>query len=172
MLLKQSTVVDEGFPLLDSDVLTSVAFGKQGAYSLSNKETFIGSYKALVCDDDALLENLVSPNPLVDSGHIITLNKEGGNIFHPYTGKNAKITRDGRIWKVWLHDIARLGEDNTTLHHNESCASVNAFRGSTNTVTTSFREALIDLHERLAHASTEAMCNAVSGSNPHGSKIL
>lgn len=166
MLLKQSTVVDEGFPLLDSDVLTSVAFGKQGAYSLSNKETFIGSYKALVCDDDALLENLVSPNPLVDSGHIITLNKEGGNIFHPYTGKNAKITRDGRIWKVWLHDIARLGEDNTTLHHNESCASVNAFRGSTNTVTTSLREAVIDLHERLAHASTEAMCNAVSGSKP------
>ena len=43
---------------------TNIIFGKEGAYSISNNETLIGSYKALVCDDNALLKNLVSPNPL------------------------------------------------------------------------------------------------------------
>ena len=164
MLLRKSAVINGGFPLLDSKSLTSVAFGKQGAFSISSKETLIGSYKALVCDDDALIENLISPNPLVDSGHIITLSNKGGYIYNPTTGENAEIKRDGPRWKVWLHDIARLS--NTQTINNTQYSTINAFRGSTSAVTTSLRDAVIDLHERLAHANVEVMCNAVSGSKP------
>ena len=164
MMLKRSTVIDGGYPLLDSSIPTHITFGKEGACSMSDKETMIGSYKALVCDDNSLLENLVSPNPLVDSGHVITLHKKGGLIQHPITGQSATILREGPRWKVWLNDIHRLSLKNypTDIINDDT----HAFKCSTTTLTLSERENVIELHERLAHASVEAMCNAVSGSKP------
>ena len=165
MLLKRSAVIDGGYPLVRSSSPTHITFGKEGAYSISNNETLIGSYKALVCDDNALLENLVSPNPLVDSGHIITLHKNGGIIQHPHTGRAARIMRDGPRWKVWLHDIKTLSDNNNDLNIN-TIANLNAYSRTTRTISLSERKKIIDLHERLAHASVDAMCNAVSGSKP------
>ena len=167
MLLKKSAVIDGGYPLVRSSSPTHITFGKEGAYSMSNNETLIGSYKALVCDDNALLENLVSPNPLVDSGHIVTLHKNGGMIQHPYTGRSAKILRDGPRWKVWLHDIKNLSVKKDDLEYALTENNTpHAFRSSTTTITQTERDNVIELHERLAHASVETMCNALCGSRP------
>ena len=70
--------------------------------------------------------------------------------------------RDGPRWKVWLHEIKTLSDNNNDLNIN-TIANVNAYSCTTRTIPLSEREKVIDLHERLAHASVEAMCNAISG---------
>ena len=78
----------------------------------TNKVTKIGNFDAII--SNTLVEDLMSANPLVDSGHTITLDRHGGVILHPGTGKHIPIIRDGLRWKVLLSDIIYLTTESSS----------------------------------------------------------
>ena len=133
-----------------------------GHSETADRITTIGGIEVIVTE--GLVEDLLSVNPLVDSGHMITLNRQGGVIVHTTTGKEVPIVRQGLGWKVLLSDIVDLTTDVPSDINPQTVTSV--FSGRVMTVNTSQRVTIIELHERMGHPSKDVMCDAIRGRNP------
>jgi hypothetical protein len=58
-----------------------------------------------VVPDRAIIEDLVSPGDIVDSGCVIYQDKFGGVISNPTTGAAIDIHRKGTKWTIWMKDL-------------------------------------------------------------------
>ena len=92
-MIRSTTAAGSGYTVLDNSLNTRIVFGN-GTSTSTSSSTVIGSMPALVVSR-GLTEDLVSANPLVDSGHTIALRKGGGVIQNDLTGRLAPIIREG-----------------------------------------------------------------------------
>lgn len=67
---------------------------------------------ALVVDE--LNDNLLSPNPLVDSHSTVTLDSSGGTITNPNNDEYIPIYRTNNSWRVFLSDVEDY-DDNPSI---------------------------------------------------------
>ena len=102
---------------------TAVMFGN-GQTSVTHDHASIGELPAIVCDDNDLKEDLVSVNPLLDSGYKLTMESEFGTLFNEETQQTIHVRRDGPRWSVDLRDLAQAGLHDPKLESNVR------FRGS------------------------------------------
>jgi hypothetical protein len=124
--------------------------------------TELGNYSALVLPDKDLDEDLVSTNPFLEAGFNLTMTAQGGKLWHPETGEEVGVRRDGPCWMVDLEDIARL-KTPRIREKLEKKLSVGAFKANAvraKESPVSLRDRVLRLHERMGHAGMEAMCKA------------
>ena len=112
-----------------------------------------------------LQEDLLSVNPLLDIGFKLTMDKNRGLLLNESTGVKIHVQRQGRRWAVDLEDLSRAMRIDPKLKDSriEEIVQANAV---INRDSKSLRERVIQLHERMGHPNTEAMCAAVEGDSP------
>jgi hypothetical protein len=140
---------------------TDVLFGNKGVVSTS-VVTPLGNFSALVLPDKDLEEDLVSTNPFLAAGFNLTMNAEGGKLWHPETGEEVGIRIEGPCWLVDLEDIARL-KTSSVREKLETQLNTRAFKADVaraRAPVTSLRDRVLRLHERMGHAGLDAMCRA------------
>ena len=116
-----------------------------------------------MCEDRNLQEDLISVNPLLDAGYRLTMEGNHGTLTNDEAGSSISVVREGARWSVDLRNLASatMTEPSSNDYSNirdtvEAYAVINADSKS-------LRLRVISLHERLGHANTEAMCDAVGG---------
>jgi hypothetical protein len=159
-------VNDLKYKINQSPILTKIIFGNN-TNTFTNKVTLCGTMPASVVANKFLADNLVSANPLIDSGNIILLNSKGGYIYNPETGRQANITREGPRFIVWLQDIEQLTkEPNSDTSFPTDGDTISAYSNRIIKLTSTIEEKVIWLHEVTGHVDKNSMCKAISGSNP------
>ena len=133
---------------------------------MTHDHASIGELPAIVCDDNDLKEDLVSVNPLLDSGYKLTMESEFGTLFNEETQQTIHVRRDGPRWSVDLRDLAQAVLHDPKLESNPGVTELVQANAVMNTIPASIRDKVISLHERMGHANTEAMCAAISGDSP------
>jgi Reverse transcriptase (RNA-dependent DNA polymerase) len=136
-----------------------------GTSALSDTIVRFGAFDAHMLSDEHLEEDLISTNPFLDSGYILSMSKDGGTLVHPETGETVKVYKEGPRWMVDLEDVAKLrvGPCKARLEAvlNGECLTSYARAVS---ISLSQRQRVIDLHNRMGHAAQEVMCKAVDPS--------
>ena len=72
---------------------TAVMFGN-GQTSIARDHTSIGTLPAIVCHDKDLKEDLISVNPLLDSGFTLTMESGYGTLFNEETQRTIHVKRE------------------------------------------------------------------------------
>ena len=90
ILLRRSTVEANDFPSANGPP-TAVIFGN-GNTSVTHDHASIGPLPAIVCNDNDLKEDLVSVNPLLDSGYKLTMESGYETLFHEETQQTIHVT--------------------------------------------------------------------------------
>jgi hypothetical protein len=139
---------------------TAVVFGN-GTSAITDTVMELGPHEAHVLEDEDLHLDLISTNPFLSSGFILTMTKDGGSLRHPETGEVVKVYKEGPRWLVDLEDIRALRPGNCKKKL-EYCLSdicqVNYTRSVCSAL--SQRQRVLDLHNRMGHAATEVKCTA------------
>ena len=176
-LIRTSTAQAAGLVTQSSTQVTYIK-GFSGETVSTNQYTSIGTMEALVSPE--LAADLVSVNPLVDSGLTVTLDRHGGCICNKATGYCIPVHRTDTRWTVWLSDIARVTSDTSNVltqstdamycHQCEDSTtnanSIDAYAARTVPITPTIRQLVIQLHNAMGHQNAATMCQAVSGQNP------
>ena len=144
---------------------TEIIFGN-GHSTVTSTRTRIGELEALVCEDNVLQEDLLSVNPLLDSGFKLTMDKDKGLLINEATGARIHVQRQGKRWAVDLEDLALATRADPKLQDNEAIQEMVQANAVINRDPKSVRDLVMHLHERLGHPNTEAMCSAVEGDSP------
>ena len=144
---------------------TKIVFGN-GQSTVTDKKTNIGPIEAIVCPDNVLQEDLLSINPFMDIGFKLTLDKDEGTLFNESTGVRIHVRREGKKWSVDLEDLAEAMRRHPCLESSEAVNELVKAAAVVNREPTSIRDRVIQLHERMGHPNTEAMCAAVDGDSP------
>ena len=137
-----------------------------GQTSITRDHTSIGTLPAIVCRDRDLKEDLISVNPLLDSGYTLTMESGYGTLFNKETQQTIHVKRDGPRWSVDLRDLAQAVSAQPDLAGNPAIDQLVQAHAVINTEPASVRDKVISLHERMGHAHAEAMCTAISGDSP------
>ena len=98
ILLRKSTVSARGMEP-ERGLDTEIIFGN-GHSTVTSTRTRIGELEALVCEDNVLQEDLLSVNPLLDSGFKLTMDKDKGLLINEATGARIHVQRQGKRWAV------------------------------------------------------------------------
>ena len=131
-----------------------------GQTTTTNRQTNLGGLPAIVCEDRNLQEDLISVNPLLDAGYRLTMEGNHGTLTKDEAGSSISVVREGARWSVDLRNTEPSSNDYSNIRDTvEAYAVINADSKS-------LRLRVISLHERLGHANTEAMCDAVGGEDP------
>ncbi len=144
---------------------TAVMFGN-GQTSVTRDHASIGELPAIVCNDRDLKEDLISVNPLLDSGFVLTMESDHGILFNEKTQQTIHVKRQGPRWSIDLHDLAQAVSVQPDLESNPAITELVQANAVMNTIPASIRDKVISLHERMGHAHAEAMCTAISGDSP------
>ena len=86
-----------------------------GNTSVTHDHASIGPLPAIVCNDNDLMEDLVSVNPLLDSGYKLTMESGYGTLFNEETQQTIHVKRQGPRWSIDLQDLAQAVSNNLTL---------------------------------------------------------
>ena len=144
---------------------TEIIFGN-GHSTVTDKKTTIGDVEALICEDGILQEDLLSVNPLLDIGFKLTMNKSSDLLHNEETGATIHVQREGKRWAVDLEDLASAMKANPDLIENPAMDELVKANAVVHRDPKSIRDQVIQLHERMGHPNTEAMCAAVEGDTP------
>ena len=164
ILLRKSTVDSQGL-ISTQAPNTEIIFGN-GHSTVTDKKTTIGDVEALICEDGILQEDLLSVNPLLDIGFKLTMNKSSGLLHNEETGATIHVQREGKRWAVDLEDLASAMKANPDLIENPAMDELVKANAVVHRDPKSIRDQVIQLHERMGHPNTEAMCAAVEGDTP------
>ena len=126
----------------------------------------LGQLEAIVCADKDLHEDLVSVNPLLDKGFRLTMESDRGVLVNDQTGVSIGVNRHGAKWSVDLDDLAAASASIPNLETHEDLQKIVQAKAVIYSIPKSIREKVVSLHERLGHANTEAMCDAIGGDSP------
>lgn len=101
---------------------------------------------------------------MVNTGHTVTIHKNYALIKSPYITDIYKIFRsDDGLWRTDINNLLSWLDNKPA---NDSTSSILANSGRLSNVQyTSIHKDVYDLHERMGHASADAMCVALHG-NP------
>ena len=93
------------------------------------------------------------------------MDKNRGFLLNENTGVKIHVQRQGKRWAVDLEDLSRAMRVDPKLDDSriEEMVQANAV---INQDSKSVRDRVIQLHERMGHPNTEAMCAAVEGDSP------
>ena len=163
-MLRESTVRSQGLST-SARPTTTIMFGN-GHTSSTDRQAQLGDLEAIVCSDTDLNEDLISVNPLLDKGFKLTMESDSGELRNESTGVSIGVRRSGAKWSVDLDDLAAASATIPDLERSESLRSILQANAAIYSIPKSIREKVISLHERLGHASTEAMCDALGGEFP------
>lgn len=105
-------------------------------------------------------------NPLLDHGYKLTLNRNEGQLHNLTTGSTIHVRRTGRKWAVDLEDLAHAVNGSPQLQYHHAVQDMVQVDAVVTNTPKSIREQVLELHERLGHPNTEAMCQAVEGPSP------
>jgi len=144
--LRNSTAVKQLELQLEnlSNNTTVVVFGNGSETPISSAAHLTPSIPAMVLPDNTLVEDLISPNPIVDLGYRIVLEKDEGWIERDNI-RVITLRREQLKWLVNLHDLKCL---NAKIVKKEAIP---------NTV----KDEVILLHRRMGHPSAKTMKAAV-----------
>ena len=145
--LTESTVVDKlDLPVTVNTDSTIVVFGNGNEVQCSSSAPITPSIPAFVLKDKDLIEDLISPNAIVDLGYRIILEGEGG-----------WIERDGEIAMTlkreqlkWLINLSEM-----------KCLNARIVKRDDHTFTQNTRDIVLLLHRRMGHPSTKTMKSAI-----------
>jgi hypothetical protein len=101
-----------------------------------------------VVDDSNLLENHISANPIVDSGHDVLLTQHGGMIYRS-NEPVIPIIRNGATWSINIRQLSNLDTKRTTCFVTQA------------SLKSSIQIKVLNLHERMGHAHPEIMAKAI-----------
>ena len=163
-ILRRSTAEANNFPSAVGPP-TAVVFGN-GSSSIARDHVTIGQLPAIVCDDNDLQEDLISINPLLDSGFKLTIEANHGVLVNDSTQQTIHVRRDGSRWSVDLQDLANATSVQPQLEANSAVTEMVQANAVLYAEPSSIRDKVISLHERMGHAHMEAMCDAISGDSP------
>ena len=164
ILLRESTVDAQGLPK-QATALTEIIFGN-GHSTVANRKTRLGPIEAIICPDNTLQEDLLSINPFIDIGFKLNLSHNEGTLYHDSTGATIHVKREGKKWSVDLEDLAEAMRLYPNISETERINELVKAAAVVNKDPASLRDRVIQLHERLGHPHTEAMCAAVEGNSP------
>ena len=164
ILLRQSTASAQGWKPQKASS-TEIIFGN-GHSTVTDQKTRIGELDALVCKDNALQEDLLSVNPLLDIGFKLTMDKDKGTLSNEATGVKIHVQRQGKKWAVDLEDLSKAMRANPELEKSQAVDEMVQAYAVINREPKSTRDQVLHLHERMGHPNTEAMCAAVDGDQP------
>ena len=157
-MLRESTARSQGLHTTPRPE-TTIIYGN-GQSSTTHQQTRLGQLEAIVCPDQDLHEDLISVNPLLDQGFRLTMQADRGELVNDERGTS--IAR----WSVDLDDLAAASASIPELNESAQLLPVVQAKAVIYSIPKSIREKVISLHERLGHANTEAMCDALSGDSP------
>ena len=160
-MLRQSTASAQGWKP-EKASSTEIIFGN-GHSTVTDQKTRIGELDALVCKDNALQEDLLSVNPLLDIGFKLTMDKDKGTLSNESTGVKIHVQRQGKKWAVDLEDLSKAMRANPELEKSQAVDEMVQAYAVINREPKSTRDQVLHLHERMGHPNTEAMCAAVDG---------
>ena len=126
----------------------------------------IGELPAIVCNERDLKEDLISVNPLLDAGFVLTMESDHGILFNEKTQQTIHVKRQGSRWSIDLQDLAQAVSAQPDLESNPAITELVQANAVMNTIPASIRDEVISLHERMGHAHAEVMCTAISGDSP------
>ena len=166
ILLTESTGMSLNYHTKTVDPVTIVFGNNTTAKTTTAIE--VGNYPALICKDVDLGDNLISVNPFLDNGFQLLLTKDYGHLLHPPTGEKVALHSDGIGWLVNIEDIAALNIGPIKTQADTTLQEYFAQRAKTSSKLplSGLRQRVIQLHERMGHASMESMCKAITGSAP------
>ena len=164
ILLRESTVRSQGLPT-SSRPATTIIFGN-GQSSSTYQQAQLGQLEAIVCADKDLHEDLISVNPLLDKGFTLTMDADQGQLVNNQTGVTIGVLRQGAKWSVDLDDVAAASATINDLESHNNLQQVVQAKAVIYAIPKSIRQKVISLHERMGHANTEAMCDALAGEAP------
>ena len=137
-----------------------------GQTTTTNRQTNLGGLPAIVCEDRNLQEDLISVNPLLDAGYRLTMEGNHGTLTNDEAGSSISVVREGARWSVDLRDLASATMTEPSSNGQPNIRDTIEAYAVINADSKSLRLRVISLHERLGHANTEAMCDAVGGEDP------
>ena len=117
-ILRRSTVEANNFPSAEGPP-ASVIFGN-GQSSITRDHVTIGQLPAIVCKDHDLQEDLISINPLLDTGFKLTIEADHGVLVNESTRQTIHVRRDGPRWSVDLQDLAQATSVQPQLEANSA----------------------------------------------------
>ena len=164
ILLRESTVRSQGLST-STRPETTIVFGN-GQSSSTHRQAQLGELEAIVCADQDLHEDLISVNPLLDKGFKLTMEADRGELTNAQSGVSIGVIRQGARWSVDLDDLAAASATIPDLEQHHQISPIVQANAVIYAIPKSLREKVISLHERMGHANTEAMCDALSGEFP------
>ena len=126
----------------------------------------LGQLEAIVCAYKDLHEDLVSVNPLLDKGFKFTIESDRGALVNEQTGVSIGVKGHGAKESVDLDDLAAASASIPNLERHEDLQKIVQAKAVICFIPKSIREKVISLHERLGHANTEAICDALRRDSP------
>jgi hypothetical protein len=144
--IRKSTAVNKlDLPLEYLPNTTVVVFGNGSEAPINSAAHLSPSIPAVVLPDETLVEDLISPNPIVDLGYRIVLEKDEGWIERD-NERVITLRREQLKWLVNLQDLKCL---NAKIVKKEA------------TPDSTVKDKVILLHRRMGHPSTKIMKAAV-----------
>ena len=89
-----------------------------------------------------------------------------GELVNEETGAAIGVLRQGHKWAVDLDDLAAASATIEGLDYHNTLQQFVQAKAVIYSIPKSIRQKVISLHERMGHANTEAMCDALAGEAP------
>ena len=148
IILRRSTVESHNLPT-STGADTTVMFGN-GHTTTTNTQTSLGGLPAIVCEDHSLHEDLISVNPLLDSGYTLTMTGRQGTLTNEEDGSSIQVVREGAKWSVDIRDLSEATQPAQLPEGDADVRDVVEAHAVINMDAKSLRERVISIHEASA----------------------
>lgn len=179
--MSADTAHQHDYSIYEDNSLFSIMWG-DGKVSNTARKVAMGDYTALIVDK--IPETLIGIPSLVDNNLTITFDKDKATITDNNNSNNVlnktiiPRSSDG-LWRMNIKALDNINNkqhkaqddidynnDNNNHNNNNYITSTCGYSARLRELPISLRDKVFDLHERMGHCPCDAMCKAVSGSNP------
>jgi len=145
--LRESTVIDNlSLKVTKNANSTLVVFGNGNKVKCSSIAPITSTIPAFVILDKDLIEDLISPNPIVDLGYRIILESDGGWIER----EGVRVLSLKREQLEWMINLSEM-----------KCLNARIVNRKNHTFDERTKDKVILLHRRIGHPSTKTMRSAI-----------
>jgi hypothetical protein len=106
--------------------------------------------------------NLLAIDDLTAHGNVVIFEPGKASIFNISSGKSIDLIHHDSLWQVSFEDIGQLPHDSSIVKTRVPCKPPEHSHAFATVVTKKMREEVIDLHNRMGHASKENMVKAIN----------